>query len=110
MKNILALFLVLPILTNAQQWTNLFNGSNLNGWNQVGGQAKYRVENKAIVGTTVSKTPNSFLRTNEVYGDFILELELLVVPNANFCKKFRYRTSVYRPIKSPFLKFRLGIG
>jgi hypothetical protein len=88
MRNILTLFLFLPIFANGQQWTSLFNGNNLNGWNQVGGQAKYRVENKAIVGTTVSKTPNSFLRTNEVYGDFILELELLV-DNMNSGVQFR---------------------
>jgi hypothetical protein len=86
-KLIISIFLF-PLLLNAQVWTNLFNGKDLKGWNQVGGQAKYSVQNKAIVGTTVSKTPNSFLRTDQEYGDFILELELLV-DNMNSGVQFR---------------------
>lgn len=78
MRSILVFFLLIPFFITGQQWTYPFNGKNLNGWNQLGGQAKYTVEGGAIVGTTVSKTPNSFLRTNLEYGDFILELELLV--------------------------------
>lgn len=69
---------------NAQQpqqssgWKNLFNGKNLDGWEQLNGKAKYEVKNGEIIGTTVPKEPNSFLVTKEQYGDFILELELLV--------------------------------
>lgn len=70
---------------NAQQpqqssggWKNLFNGKNLDGWEQLNGKAKYEVKNGEIIGTTVPKEPNSFLATKEQYGDFILELELLV--------------------------------
>lgn len=60
------------------KWTTLFNGKSLKGWKQMGGVAKYSVENGAIVGTTVSATPNSFLVTEKEYGDFILELEVLL--------------------------------
>jgi hypothetical protein len=54
----------------------IFNGTNLDGWIQRGGKAKYTVENGVIVGTTVKGEPNSFLCTQKEYGDFILELEL----------------------------------
>ncbi|GGC56264.1 hypothetical protein GCM10011387_07260 [Pedobacter quisquiliarum] len=56
----------------------MFNGKNLDGWEQLNGKAKYEVKNGEIIGTTVPKEPNSFLATKEQYGDFILELELLV--------------------------------
>ena len=78
---------------NAQQskngWVSLFNGKNLSGWVQIGGQAKYTIENGEIVGTTVENTPNSFLRTEKNYGDFIAELELKVDTSMNSGIQFR---------------------
>jgi hypothetical protein len=62
---------------------NLFDGETLNGWNQKGGVAKYEVVDGTIVGTTVHNTPNSFMTTNEMYGDFILELDYKVDPSMN---------------------------
>ncbi len=59
-----------------EDWKLLFNGKNLEGWKQLGGKADYRVEDGVIVGTSVKGTPNSFLTTEEMYGDFILELEV----------------------------------
>jgi len=64
-------------------WVSLFNGTNLDGWVQRGGKAKYRVEDKQIIGTTVPNTPNSFLCTKKDYADFILELEFKVHPKLN---------------------------
>lgn len=61
----------------------LFNGKDLSGWVQRGGQARYRVEDGAIVGTSVPNTPNSFLCTEKEYADFILELEFKVDPGLN---------------------------
>lgn len=58
------------------QWVSLFNGKDLTGWKQLGGEAKYQVEKNEITGTTVSGTPNSFLVTDKEYGDFVLELEV----------------------------------
>lgn len=55
--------------------TPLFNGENLDGWHTLGGQATYRVENGEIIGTTVADTPNTFLVTDALYTDFILELD-----------------------------------
>lgn len=95
---ITAIFLVFhSIHLNAQTankgWISLFNGKNLDGWKQVGGDAKYRVENGEIVGTTKLNTPNSFLTTTKIYGDFILEFEVLVSPEINSGVQFRSNTS-----------------
>ncbi|RZM25343.1 MAG: DUF1080 domain-containing protein [Pedobacter sp.] len=75
----------MPVSSNAQtgKWQQLFNGKDLTGWKQLNGQAKYEVVNGEIVGTTVSNTPNSFLTTEKDYGDFILEVELLVDNSMN---------------------------
>lgn len=56
-------------------WRMLFNGKDLSGWKQLNGNAPYDVVNGEIVGTTVLSSPNSFLATEEVFGDFVLELE-----------------------------------
>jgi hypothetical protein len=59
----------------AAEWQTLFNGSDLAGWEQVGGKARYEVQGGDIVGYTVADTPNSFLVTKKHYSDFILEYE-----------------------------------
>ena len=61
----------------------LFDGKTLTGWKQLGGTAKYTVEDGTITGTAVPNTPNSFLCTKKHYGDFILELEFNVSPKLN---------------------------
>jgi len=61
----------------------LFDGKTLNGWTQKGGKANYKVVNNTIVGTTVHNTPNSFLTSDKMYGDFILELDYKVDPTMN---------------------------
>ncbi|MCB1230515.1 MAG: SMP-30/gluconolactonase/LRE family protein [Verrucomicrobiae bacterium] len=73
----------------SENWKPLFDGKSLEGWKQRGGEAKYRVENETIVGTTVPKTPNSFLCTEKDYGDFALEFEFKVDPHMNSGVQFR---------------------
>jgi hypothetical protein len=73
----------------ADGWINLFNGRNLDGWEQHSGTAKYRVEDGCVVGTTVLKTGNSFLCTKKTYGDFILEFEFKVAAGMNSGVQFR---------------------
>ncbi len=65
------------------EWVSLFDGKSLNGWSVHSGFAKYRIENNAIVGSTVKGSPNSFLCTDREYGDFILEFEVLLDPRLN---------------------------
>lgn len=75
----------IPLSMNAQtgKWENLFNGKDLQGWKQLNGKAVYTIANGEIIGTTVSNEPNSFLATEKNYGDFILELELMVDNSMN---------------------------
>lgn len=85
-------FMMLVLTTVAKQndgWQSLFNGKDLTGWHQLNGKADYRVVNGEIVGTTVANTPNSFLVTDKDYGDFILELDLLVANDMNSGIQFR---------------------
>nr|WP_316932314.1 DUF1080 domain-containing protein [Hymenobacter terrenus] len=62
----------------ADTWQNLFDGKTLTGWKRVAGTADYQVENGAIVGTTVEGSDNTFLVTEKEYGDFQLELDIMV--------------------------------
>jgi hypothetical protein len=71
------------------EWKNLFDGSSLDGWHHLGSDAQYHVENGVIVGTAKTGYGNSFLTTQETYGDFILELDVKVDPGLNSGVQFR---------------------
>jgi hypothetical protein len=64
-------------------WKPLFNGKNLDGWYVCNGTAPFTVEDGAIVGKSVTGSPNSFLCAKEVFGDFILEYEAKVESDMN---------------------------
>lgn len=64
-------------------WVNMIDDTTLNGWSVVGGNATYKVQDGTIVGTTVKNTPNTFLRSDKFYGDFILELDYKVDSTMN---------------------------
>lgn len=64
-------------------WTNLSNGKTLKGWKVLGGKATYTIADGVITGTTVANTGNTFLVTEKEYGDFILELEIMIEDTAN---------------------------
>ncbi len=70
-------------------WENLFNGKDLKGWKQLNGKAKYEAVNGEIVGTSLLNTPNSFLATEKDYGDFVLELEMMLEADVNSGIQFR---------------------
>lgn len=53
------------------------------GWRSLGGRATYRLEAGEIIGTSVEKSPNTFLCTEELFGDFILEFEVKTDPRLN---------------------------
>jgi Domain of Unknown Function (DUF1080) len=81
-------FLVVPLLFaigvpqggagTEEGWVALFDGRTLDGWVQRNGTAEYRVEDGAIVGRTSEGSPNSFLTTEQTYGDFELEFEVKI--------------------------------
>ena len=90
MKRLITLFMMSSLILSlglsgatAAEWQNLFDGQTLDGWVQRNGKADYTVEDGTIVGTTVLNTPNSFLCTEKMYTDFILELDFLVEPGMN---------------------------
>jgi hypothetical protein len=58
------------------EWIALFDGKSLDGWTVRGGKATYKVENGAIVGTTVEGSPNTFLCRGP-FADFELEFDVL---------------------------------
>ncbi|MCW8925019.1 MAG: DUF1080 domain-containing protein [Xanthomonadales bacterium] len=69
--------------TQAADWQNLLEGSDLSGWKQLGGTARYVVEGDTIIGYTVPDSPNSFLTTKKEYSDFIIEYETKVESGMN---------------------------
>ena len=64
-------------------WVSLFNGKDLAEWTPKNGLAHYRIEGDTIVGRTTEGSPNSFLCTEKLYGDFELEFEVKVHNNLN---------------------------
>jgi hypothetical protein len=86
---------IITLLTSCGQkqkespWENLIKGNTLEGWNIKGGKATYDVKDGVVTGTTVSNTPNTFLTTNKMYGDFILEIDFKVNPHMNSGIQFR---------------------
>jgi len=64
-------------------WVNLFDTTTLDGWSIVGGNASYENVDGSIVGTSTMNTPNTFLKSDQIYSDFILELEYKVDPKLN---------------------------
>ncbi|MFN4145512.1 MAG: DUF1080 domain-containing protein [Runella sp.] len=92
LKFTLLFILISYSISHAQpktQWKSLFDGKTLKGWKQLNGQAKYEVKDGMIVGTAVANTPNSFLTTEQDYGDFIFECEVNVDEGLNSGIQFR---------------------
>lgn len=84
-----------------QEWIHLFDGESLDGWTKEGGEATYRVEDSSIVGTTVPNSENTFLVTEETFGDVVLEFDVRVHDSLNsgvqIRSKVRESGRVYGP-------------
>jgi hypothetical protein len=78
-------------------WVALFNGKDLEGWEQRNGTATYKVEDGCVVGTTSEGSPNSFMCTKKDYGDFELVFEVKVDDALNSGVQFRSRTKDNKP-------------
>ena len=97
MKSILfsIVFLLTTVIALSQKnsakpsWESLFNGKNLKGWTQINGTAKYEVKNGTVIGTTVKGSPNSFLCTDKLYANFILEFDVKADESVNSGVQFR---------------------
>lgn len=64
-------------------WVNLFNGKNLDGWKVLNGTAEYTISNGEIIGISKTGSPNTFLATEKIYSDFILEYEMKMEKGLN---------------------------
>lgn len=62
----------------ADGWTALFDGQSLDGWSVKSGFATYKVEAGAIVGTTASNSPNTFLTSDKAFGDFEMTVDVML--------------------------------
>lgn len=78
-------------------WVQLFNGKDLKGWTQRNGTATYRVEGDMIIGKTNEGSPNSFLCTDQLYGDFELKFEVKVDDALNSGVQIRSQTKNGEP-------------
>lgn len=74
------------------QWVNLIPNDSYEGWNIKGGEAKYEVKDGVITGTSAPDTPNTFLTTNEIYDDFIFEVDFKVDSTLNSGIQIRSNT------------------
>lgn len=88
---------VTPTLADDPGFVNLFNGSDLDGWTQRNGTATYTVEDDCIVGKTAEGSPNSFLCTDKLYGDFELMFEVKVDNALNSGVQIRSQTAGGKP-------------
>lgn len=87
---ILSLMLIASISIFSQaKWESLFNGKDLSGWKVLNGAAEYTIRDGAIVGHSKLKTPNTFLCTEKMFGDFILEMDFKVDEGLNSGVQFR---------------------
>ena len=101
MKKTLTVYLVIVVVAavssfgenaSAGEWATIFNGSDIEGWEQKGGEATYKVEDRCIVGTTKPRTPNTFLCPPTSYGDFELTFEVSVIrPSTRAYRFVRFR-------------------
>ena len=88
---ILLLVACSPSGESGKQTIDLFNGTNLDGWQNFGG-GKFYVEDGAIVGEAAPGLPNSFLATEKMYDDFELEVEFKIDPLLNSGIQIRSNT------------------
>jgi hypothetical protein len=74
-KLIYLLIFVTTIVSAQNQDSEIFNGSNLDGWVNFGG-GKFFVEDQCIVAEAINGIPNTFLHTEKKYQNFELEFDV----------------------------------
>ncbi len=92
MKQLLVLitfFVCTGFLAAQENWQPLFNGKDLSGFQILGGEADYTFADGILTGITKSSTPNTFLATEKIYGDFILEFSVNIEYRMNSGVQFR---------------------
>jgi len=81
-----------PLTSAEGEWISLFDGKTLKGWKHSAlGSAEYSVVDGTIRGVTVEGSPNSFLLSEQQFGDFELEFEVKVDVSLNSGVQIRSR-------------------
>lgn len=83
---LIALSFLLLFFSSCQKqvvWKSLSDDPSLSAWEVKSGTADYQMKDGVIIGTTKAGTPNTFLCTKEIYGDFILTYDVWVDPAIN---------------------------
>ena len=87
MKTVLVLCIGILISTlscqQGESWMDLFNGTDLQGWEISDGNAEVWVESGMIIACQTDTANFPYLVTKEVYDDFILELDLKITGELN---------------------------
>ena len=76
------------LIISQENWTNLI-GDDLSNWEIKQGTAEFEINDGVITGTSLLKSPSTYLGTKEFYSDFILEFEVLVEAGLNSGVQFR---------------------
>jgi len=106
-KSILLLFAmgILSLISCKQGggWVDLFNRTDLEGWEVKGGpESNFFVEDGILVAETKMGLPNTFLATTENYSNFELEVDFKVDKGMN--SGVQIRSGVYdEPATTPYL-------
>jgi len=115
MKRLVLTYFILGLLAfiscqQKEQWIDLFNGENLDGWEIKGAEgSNFFVEDGILVAETKMGLPNTFLATKKHYSDFELEAEFKV--NEGMNTGIQYRSSQWdKDTTTSYLNGRLEEG
>ena len=76
------------LVISQENWINLI-GDDLSNWEIKQGTAEFEINDGVITGTSLLKSPSTYLGTKEFYSDFILEFEVFVEAGLNSGVQFR---------------------
>lgn len=80
----LAIAASVPTAAQVQaQWRDITPRADLAGWHATGGNATFTVTNGEVIGRAAPGSTNSWLVSDALYGDFILEFEAKTDPMLN---------------------------
>lgn len=83
------LLVLASVSIQAQNWTPLFNGKDLNDWEIKQGSAAYEVDGDQIIGISKFGSKSTYLCSKKTYGDFILEVDVKIDMGLNSGIQFR---------------------
>ena len=91
-------------------WVDLFNGTDLDGWEVKGApESNFFVEDGILVAETKMGLPNTFLATTKSFANFELEVDFKV--NKGMNTGVQIRSGVYdQPTTTPYVNGRLEEG